>query len=277
VEQLELIPAIQATPDPYGTEGTLDVEWSRMKSLFVIALSCAAVCAHADIDPASIVAAYLFDEDAKDASGNGNDGELEGGNFVDGKFGQAVALNGTSEWMAVPKMGEFQEISILAWVNLTGRLGDWRVIYNADGWKAGDIHHQLAPNNQVEFSIHSNPGGNDQFGAFLFDKDDIGWTHIATVYSAQEQKIRFYVNGELDVEADWGGNPAVVDVGRIGSWSGGGREWDGVFDEVIFFNTVLDQPDVETLAETGLNATRSVQPEGKMTTAWAVIKAWSMK
>ena len=258
-------------------ERRINITQIRILSLLMLVALFVVSFAHADIDPASIVGAFLFDGDAKDISGNGNDGKLQGGKFVDGQFGKAIELNGKSDWIVVPKMGEFEEISILAWVNVTGRLSSWRVIYNADGWKVGDIHHQLHPNNKVEFSIHSNPGGNDQFSDFLFGQDNIGWTHLATIYSAKQKKIWFYVNGELDVETDWGGNPGVIDVGRIGSWSGGGREWEGMFDEVIFFSTALDQPDVKKLVDDGLDATLSVQPEGKMTTAWAVIKAGSMK
>ena len=249
----------------------------RILSLLISVTFLVIPFAHADIDAADIIAAFLFEGDAADASDNGNDGEVEGGDFVDGKFGKAIEFNGTSDWVVVPRMGEFEELSILAWMNVTGRLNSWRVIYNADGWKVGDIHHQLHPNNKVEFSIHSNPGGNDQFGNVLFGQDDIGWTHLATIYSAAQKKIWFYVDGELDVEADWGGNPGVIDVGRIGSWSGGGREWEGMFDEVLFFSTALDGPDVKQLVTDGLDATLSVQSEGKMTTAWAAIKASGIK
>ena len=40
-----------------------------------------------------------------------------------------------------------------------------------------------------------------------------------TVYSAKEKKIWFYVNGKLDVENKWGGNPGILD--KAGSrWLG---------------------------------------------------------
>jgi hypothetical protein len=49
----------------------------------------------AKFDPKTLVGAWLFDGNAKDASGNGNDGKLENGpTFVAGKIGQALKFAG---------------------------------------------------------------------------------------------------------------------------------------------------------------------------------------
>ena len=49
----------------------------------------------AKFDPKTLVGAWLFDGNAKDASGNGNDGKLENGpTFVAGKIGQALKFSG---------------------------------------------------------------------------------------------------------------------------------------------------------------------------------------
>jgi hypothetical protein len=235
---------------------------------------------YAEIDPATIVSAWLFDEGvgntAEDSSGNGKNGEIKGGvNWVDGKFGKALELNGKDTWVEVPELGTFDEVTIAEWVNSTGRVGDWRVIFNNNGWKVGDVHHQLYPDNRVEFSIHSNPGGNDTFGTLLFDNSQLNkWRHLATSYSSIEKKIRFYVDGKLDAEQDWGGNPAVLGPGRIGSWDGGGREWQGIFDEVVILNIALTEGDVQSLMNNGIESIiTSVESAGKLTTTWGDIKS----
>ena len=55
----------------------------------------------AKIDPDSITGMWLFNEGkggtAADASGNGNDGEIHGAKWVDGKFGKALEFNGTDK------------------------------------------------------------------------------------------------------------------------------------------------------------------------------------
>lgn len=82
----------------------------------------------AEINEDMIAAAWLFDGDAKDVSGNGFDGEVKGGKFVKGQIGDALELNGSDEWVEIPKrIGEFEELTFAHWVKSTGREGAWRV------------------------------------------------------------------------------------------------------------------------------------------------------
>lgn len=227
----------------------------------------------AEITADMVAAAWLFDGNAEDFSGNGFDGEVEGGKFVAGKIGEAIELNGKNEWVAIPKrIGEFEEITFTHWVKSTGREAQWRVFFNNDGWKVGDIHYQMHPNNKVEFSIHSNPGGNDTFANYMLAGDQMDkWVHIATAYSAPEKKIRFYINGELDIENDWGGNPGVLDPAQIGDW-GQSRQWEGLIDEFIIFNTVLSEDDIQAVMDNGLEPTLAVDPKRKLAVTWGSLK-----
>ncbi|RKU30430.1 hypothetical protein C6497_04395 [Candidatus Poribacteria bacterium] len=227
----------------------------------------------AEITSDMVVAGWLFDGDAKDVSGNGFDGELKGGKFVEGKIGKAIELNGSSEWVVINKrMGSFEEMTLAHWVKCTGRENDWRTFFNNAGWKGGDIHYQLHPNNKVEFSINGNPGGNDTFADFAVVGGELNkWIHIATAYSATEKKIRFYINGELNAERDWGGNPGVLDPGKIGSWDGQ-RHWQGMFDEFIVFNTVLSEDDVKALMNDGLESGLAVDAKEKIAVTWGSLK-----
>lgn len=227
----------------------------------------------AEITADMIAAAWVFDGNADDISGNGFDGELEGGKFVDGKIGQAIELNGKDEWVTIPQaLGEFEEITFAHWVKSTGREADWRVFFNNAGWKAGDIHYQLHPDTRVEFSINGNPGGNDTFALYKLAGDQMDeWVHIATAYSAKEKKIRFFINGELDVENDWGGNPGILDSAFIGAWDNQ-RQWEGLIDEFIIFNTVLDADDVQTVMNDGFEATLAVDAKQKLAVTWGSLK-----
>lgn len=227
----------------------------------------------AEITADMVAAAWLFNGDASDISGNGFDGELQGGSFVAGKFGDALELDGSSEWVEIPQaIGEFEEITFTHWVKSTGREADWRVFFNNNGWKVGDIHYQIHPNNQVEFSIHSNAGGNDTFANYTLAGDEMDtWVHLATAYSAPEAKIRFYVNGELDVENEWGGNPGILDPARIGDW-GQTRQWEGQLDDFVIFRAFLDEADVQAVMENGLEATLSVDAKQKLAVTWGNLK-----
>jgi hypothetical protein len=237
-------------------------------------LSVISLPSFAQISSDMVAAAWLFDGNAEDFSGNGFDGEPQGGKYVDGKFGKAIELNGTNEWINIPKrIGSFEEITFTHWVRATGRVSGWRVFFNNTGWKAGDIHYQLHPNNKVEFSIHSNPGGNDSFADFAFTNEQLNkWVHVATAYSAKEKKIRFYINGKLDAERNWGGNPGVLDPGRIGDW-GGSRQWQGTIDEFIIFNTFLNEDEVQSVMNNGLQTNlTAVEPKAKLAVTWGSLK-----
>lgn len=227
----------------------------------------------AEITEDMVVAAWLFDGDAKDVSGNGFDGEQQGGKYVDGQIGKSIELNGSSEWVTISKrMGSFQEVTFAHWVKCTGRDGAWRTFCNNAGWKSGDIHYQLHTNNKVEFSINGNPGGNDSFANFAVTGDELNkWIHIATAYSATEKKIRFYINGKLDNELDWGGNPGVLDPGKIGSWDNQ-RHWQGMIDEFIILNTVASEGDIKSLMDDGYETSLAVDPKEKIAVTWGSLK-----
>ena len=230
---------------------------------------------YAAIDPKFIAGVWLFDDGtAKDSSGNGKDGKTQGdAKWVQGKFGKALELNGTNVWVEVPSIGTFDEVTITAWVNTTGRVSQWRAIINNNGWKAGDIHHQLAPDNRVEFSINGAPGGNDTFGTFLFNDSQLNvWHHLATTYSDKTKKVQFYVDGELNIENAWGGTPGVLGPARIGSWDGAGREWQGILDEVGIFSVALSEDDVKTIMDGGIKGGAGVSNIDKLTTTWATVK-----
>ena len=242
--------------------------------LSLLVLSLISLPSSAQVSSDMVAAAWLFDGNAEDFSGNGFDGELQGGSFVDGKIGKAIQLNGTNEWVNVPKrIGSFEEITFTHWVKATGRVDSWRTFFNNTGWKGGDIHYQLHPDNKVEFSINGNPGGNDSFANFAFTTDQLDkWVHVATAYSATEKKIRFYINGELDAEQDWGGNPGVLDPGRIGHWNGQ-RQWQGLIDEFIIFNTALTEADVQSVMNNGLETNLTpVDPKAKLAVTWGSLK-----
>ena len=99
----------------------------------------------AKIDPKSAAGAWLFDESsgkvAKDSSENGYDGELMGNpKWVDGKFGKALDLNGSTDYVEVesqPGLDITGDITVTAWIKKrpAGRgtiISKWR--QNGDVW-----------------------------------------------------------------------------------------------------------------------------------------------
>lgn len=134
---------------------------------------------------------------------------------------------------------------------------------------------------KMEMAIHSNnpvrhPGWDSS--PFTADKDILNeWHHLAVAYSSNEKSVRVYFDGELDAEGKWGPLPGTFGPGRIGSWSGGGREWEGMFDEMILFDVALEAADIQMLMENGLEATLAVEPAGKLGTIWGEAVNFSIR
>ena len=128
----------------------------------------------------------------------------------------------------------------------------------------------------MEMAIHSNnpvrhPGWGDS--DFTADNSILNkWFHLAIAYSSKEESVRVYFDGELDAEGAWGPLPGEFGPGRIGSWDGGGREWEGMFDEMLLFDVALAEDDIQSLMDNGLEATLAVDPTGKVTTIWGELK-----
>ena len=235
----------------------------------------------AEIDPTTIVGASLFDESdgkvATDSSDMGNDGDLVGGaKWVKGKFGNAVELNGTDAWLNVPQIASLADFTILKWFNSTGRVGMWGCFFNRNGWTNGYVHYQFRPDNKMEMAIHSNnpvrhPGWEES--KFIAEAGILNkWHHLAVAYSSTEETVRVYFDGKLDAEGKWGPLPGEFGPGRIGSWDGGSREWEGMFDEMLLFNVSLEEDDIVMLKENGLEGSLAVEATNKAATIWGQIK-----
>ena len=79
---------------------------------------------------------YLpFNGDAKDASGKGHDGKIQGTKSTNGHFGKALAFDGKDNFVEIPYTDDFnitQGISLGAWVTANVPFNpQWRGIINA--------------------------------------------------------------------------------------------------------------------------------------------------
>ena len=106
------------------------------------------------------------------------------------------------------------------------------------------------------------------------DKQKGKWNHIAVVYSAPQKNVKFYINGVLNSEGKYTAvGPAILGPARIGSWDGGGRDYEGEIDEFVIFDSILEEKDVQTLIDKGLDEIWSVEPGNKVTTIWGSIRS----
>jgi arabinan endo-1,5-alpha-L-arabinosidase len=228
--------------------------------------------------------AWLLDEadgdKVEDASGNGIDGEIQGKHeYVEGKFGDAMEFNGEDTLVYFDNEDPDQafalhrdkDVSFMFWVQ------PFDVTHDGIFWTRGDPKGADAD----RYNIYSGPG--ETFG---FDYREVGggihgliqgielpnkkWTHIAV--TREGNTYNCYTNGKQVGQAK---DPSPK-LPEMTSWMISGRPgfiFNGLIDELAFFDSVLSNNDITNIMDNGLEkAALSVEPSAKLATAWARIK-----
>ena len=257
-------------------------------SILVAILACLSfsfmvVQAEAAIDPETLVGAWLFDEGAGDVAGDVSGNELDGslkGNpkWVDGKFGEALELDGSGAYVEVPgHENPREEITVSIWVK--SKTDTW----NQHGFfvekRNAYVLHPNANTKVVAWATCNNGCWNKPhaWNTNPAGPDDITEWHMYTVtYNSNTGKWFIYVDAKEESTLDLNKDPLDADTGPvfIGRDSCcAGRLGNVIIDEVAIFSVALEQDDIETLYKKGLAPTvTDVKAEGKMATTWGKVK-----
>ncbi len=198
------------------------------------------------VDPGTdnLAAAYLFDADAADSSGNGLDGTLLGDAHVaDG----VLVLDGDDDAVAIPGIGDgLEEFSFVMSVYPTVDQAPLQFSggINTDTWTDG-VHFKLN-NGRLNVGVE---GISDVVGTSIIEPNM--WTQLAVTVSPTE--VAVYVNGEKEGSTTGDLVPAVnVGAATIGAWNNGGtdvqREMTGMMDDVLIYDRVLSIGEIRYLA-----------------------------
>lgn len=215
-----------------------------------------------------LVGYWSFDiEDGPtDLTGNGHDGVIHGKlQVVEGKVGDALEFNGTTDYVAIPHhkaISELDALSMAAWIQ-PKRHGAWVAVLEKGihlSWSYGFF---IEPDGTLSFEVSTGPANNLVccVGNVALKIDQ--WYHIFGSYDGKS--VKAYVDGKL--EGEMAGNGAVhITEGlpfTIGSRNGQ-NFFAGVIDEVAFWNEAIS-------VEESMNPS-PVQPKGKLTTIWGKLK-----
>jgi hypothetical protein len=198
-----------------------------------------------------LVAAYAFDDGsgttATDGSGSGNHGVIANATWtVAGRYGNALAFNGTSSWVTVNDSASLHlttGMTLEAWIfplslpaaNCSTPDCAWRdvVVKETDRYY---IEASSDLNQQPEAGGIFVSGKHIVFGPAPLAI--AAWTHLAVTYDAAT--VRFYVNGAL-VAASPQPSPLTSsnEPLRIGGDSVYNQFFHGTIDEVRVYNRAL--------------------------------------
>jgi len=236
---------------------------------------------YAKIDPKTIVGMWLFDEGsgkiAKDSSGNGNDGTLEGPDWVDGKFGKALDFNGASDYVdagndPITDTNGTKILSISAWVKRATNTSKVLVaIRRSPGGYILGVGVTGASANQIKMTKFAIV--DIYLGTFPQDTD---WHHLVGVWDEKGQTA--YIDGVVNGNSADTANFSSASAGKllIGGDTNDQGYTDGAIDDVGIFNVALTADDVKNIYNNGLGRATGlapVSPKGRLTTVWGEIKA----
>jgi hypothetical protein len=193
-------------------------------------------------------ARYSFDGDTHDDWGNGQDAMRVGApTFALGKYGQSIALNGTTDYLQVsPRVGDSTDWSFAGWVYWEGG-GAWQRIF--DLGDDGSHYLFLSPRTAggfLRFAIN-NGGGEQQLSG---PPVPVGvWTHVAVTIAGSTGKL--FVNG-LPVATNTGMSINPGDVGTKYNYLGKSRFsadplFSGRFDDFRFVSSALTDAQVAAI------------------------------
>ena len=235
------------------------------------------------IDWNTIEVAYLFDSDfettAVDSSQNGRDGQISGAKHVDGIFSQALEFDGIDD--SVMSTGYFG-------------VGGTEPRTTVFWFKGSDIrpHTYIRWGRNAggeKYNIRANVTGQtcrlrvEVNGGYSIGDDNIcddNWHHLAVVFPEGSDSVmdhNLYVDGRLqnnevlEKNMNTDGNTLEVDIGGKGT----SREFTlGLVDEFAIFNVGLTVEQIDEIRNKGFSRILSVNPKGKLTTSWGIIKKY---
>ena len=251
-------------------------------SLMIFSLMFAGISS-AEIDFETLVGMWLFDEGsgdaANDSSGKGNKGTIHGGaEWVDGKFGKALSLDGSDDYVEIPHDDSLMVgggHTIAFWVKLTKVPTGGMAVLTKDDWAPGFWWDA----NIIRHHTHD-PAATLHYVDAAW-KPDTEWHHVAVTWDGEEFEVYLDADsiGSGVTGANIGRNPLTEKPFLIGIYLATGQhgQW-GAFlhatiDEVVVFNTALSGDDIGTVMTEGLNTLTNVEPAGKLATTWAAIRS----
>ncbi len=202
--------------------------------------------------PVGLVAAYSFENDVKDSSGNGHDGTILGTpTYVDGPAGKGKGILFPGTAGNAVNLGTFNPsektgmLSVSLWAKWNGLTTFWQgLIGKRDSWAAGETMWQIEA---------AQATGNLSFARYNITAGTapalkVGeWAHIAVTFD--KTTARFYVNGTQTGAGAWSFGPDWEASLQIGCDSAnGGNPFNGAIDEVKLYDIVLTPPEILALA-----------------------------
>ena len=225
---------------------------------------------------AEILGQWLLNGNAKDTSGKDKDGEIIGkAGWVDGKFGKALELDGTTTGLKIAPGLTFDQFTAALYVNSAKEWGISRTEIWAGSKKYGDAvlirgdERGAWKNGEAMLHWTDGAGGWFAIGSGKLDQDK--WYHLAGTFDGTT--LKFYLDGKLVGQED-----TKIGTGDtstfIGCHPAPTNYFQGTIDDVAVYDHPLSADEIKKIATMGLaSKSTAVRPVRKLSTQWSRIKS----
>lgn len=152
--------------------------------------------------------------------------------------------------------GEYDQLTLSAWVRLEGMESWYSSLLLTDGWDPGEVHWQIS--NQGEFILGVHSGANAISKPALGPEDLGRWLHIAAVVDVPSRRVEQYLDGKLVDGRVLGQKTGKLRFGNveIGNWVSQGlghaiRSLNGRMDEIAIWGRAMTQGEIQALEKAG--------------------------
>jgi hypothetical protein len=157
---------------------------------------------------------------------------------------------------------DWPQLTLAAWVRIDQLGALFQSLLHTNGWekdRPGQVHWMVTHLMTMRLALRANtpaPGSEQKSGfpdsltSVLPDRGR--WMHLATVYNAETQSTRFYLNGKPDGEFFHAvAHPAKLGAAQIGNWDRVDRKLSGRIDELLLLGRALSDIEISALYEAG--------------------------
>ena len=221
--------------------------------IFNDALSESEIRSLSGIEHSSLAAHWMFEGNANDSSGNGNDGTVNDATWTEGKIGEALSFDGVNDYVEIgdnESLNINETVTISAWVYNQQDMGQSAVAicrgsYRTNGWYWWIDHKSWriainSPDNYARISSHYSVPFNE-------------WHHLVSIIDNHNRQIHFYVDGVLQATEDmpfaFAENENSLYLGRYNNSDS--FNWKGVMDDVRISNVALNDSEIQDLFQMG--------------------------
>ncbi len=191
-----------------------------------------------------------------------SDATLVGCQWTEGRWPEKRALEfqNVNDRVRVTIPGEFQSLTLAAWVRVQGLDRQFNSLFMCDGLDPGTVHWLIRHDGVLGLTLKGPGRGNFQIVTSppVLTLNRLGlWTHLAVVVDGNAKRAVHYVNGIPVSEKKLTlGPPYHLGAAELGNWNAKDfagddpsliRNFSGAMDEFCLFGRVLSEAEIRTL------------------------------